>query len=144
MLHLSQWPKSVPIHGVDFPVIWADLGDDQGECLWAPEDGTVWIKVHQRFRNPDGSPQDWAWRVLFHELIHASWAVSGISEAIGNKRAEESQVVAAEAAWQALVAVGKRAGKRAASRGAKGRTRRSPRGFNPRASTSRPQELPSA
>jgi hypothetical protein len=124
VLHLSQWPKSVPIHGVEFPVLWADLGDDQGECLWAPDAGAVWIKIHHRFRDTDGEPLAWAWRVLFHEMIHAAWAVSGISEAFGNKKAEESAVVAAEGAWQGLVAV---ASKRVASRGSKGRTTRTKR-----------------
>ncbi len=119
MLHLSQWPKSVRVFGVKFPVIFTDLGDDQGECRYEPEPGgVVAIKIHQRFRG-----QDWAWQVLFHELEHAARMVSGASELL-DRRAEEAVTVASEAVWQVLVAVaGKRVSERA-SRGAKGRTPR--------------------
>jgi hypothetical protein len=127
VLQLTTWPKSVQIHGTKFPVLWADLGDDQGHCLWAPEDGQVWIKIHQRFRDPKGKPTAWAWQVLFHEMCHAALAVSGASELL-TKRSEEAAVVAVEAVWQAI---------RVTSRGAKDRSA-GPKS-NPRARRARPR-----
>jgi hypothetical protein len=109
-----------------FPIEWADLGDDQGEMRYAPEPGgEQWIKVHQRFKGTD-----YAWLVLFHELVHAALAVSGTSNLIkGGNKGEETLVLSVEAVWQALVAVGKRASKRVGV--AKSRSTRA-RGSHPR------------
>jgi vacuolar-type H+-ATPase catalytic subunit A/Vma1 len=105
------------VHGIKFPVIYADLGDDQGEMQYEPEPGgQIRIRIHQRF-----SGTDYAWLVLFHEMCHAALAVSGATAHFGGKT-EEAVVLATEAVWQALVAV---ASERVASRGNKGRATKS-------------------
>jgi hypothetical protein len=112
--------------GVRFPVRWVDLGEDQGEMSFEPEaGGRTEIRIHERFKDTS-----WAWQVLYHEMVHASFAVSGLTEIFG-VGVEESVVTATEGAWQGLVALSdhemRAASKRVASRGSKGRgTKRSP------------------
>lgn len=110
----------MPIHGVEFPVVWVDLGDSQqGEMRYEPEPGgVIQIKVHQRFKGTD-----YAWLVLFHEMCHAALAVSGATAQFKGQ-AEEATVLGLEAVWQGLVAVGRQSKKRAACRGSKGRATR--------------------
>jgi hypothetical protein len=119
VLHLEQWPESVEILGVEFPVYWADLGTDAGDMDYEPSPGgTIQIRVHQRFKGTD-----FAWLVLFHEMTHAALQVAGTTELIrGAKSGEETLVLSIEAVWRALVAVGGRRVSKRASRGAKGRT----------------------
>jgi hypothetical protein len=117
----------VQIYQVEFPVVWADLGDDQGQMSYEPEPGgAINIKIHQRFQGTD-----WAWLVLFHEMCHAALAVAGTSELIGNGTAEESIVVSLEAVWRALAVAGEQVSKRAC-RGSKGRTPRARKRSTPK------------
>lgn len=122
MLHLSQFPESVLILGVQFPVVFGEFeDDDQGECKYEPEPGgTIQIKIAKRFEGTD-----WAWLVLAHEMTHAALAVSGATALMGaGGQVEEAVVLATEAVWHGLVAVGKQQAKRVAGRGSKGRTTR--------------------
>ncbi len=131
MLQLTTWPCSVTVLGQVFPVMWRDLGEGDGEMrceLWAG--GDVSILVHQKHKDTD-----YAWRVLFHEMCHAAWLLSGVSELFGTEANEESVAVASEAVWQALVGAGDKRAVASSVRGSKGRATRTRR-TNPR--TKRP------
>lgn len=86
-------PKAVSVMGIPYRIEYApELRDDKGEELFADTDGPGRLI---RVSNKQNDTADKFEGTLFHELVHAVFHVTGISEILGDKK-EEAVVLALE------------------------------------------------
>jgi hypothetical protein len=93
-------PKSVMVAGQRWRVVTEEEGvddvDDYGQTDWNTRTITLYKRPHTRYKRSIMS-------TLFHELMHAALAATGVDNVIGHEAAEEAVVTSLEHALWPLI-----------------------------------------
>lgn len=72
-----NWPKSIPIMGKNIPIIYKNMGTRVMGCY---QDMAITLNTNRKAH--------WNKRVLFHEVLHAVLAISGITNLLSTNTEE--------------------------------------------------------